>query len=366
MSTWTSNNKLNFTGSITTGLVLSMSNADAGTIPADMSLTTYNDFNYGDDYYEYKAIFEGAYSGDHFAHSVEWTATTSLASLKYQYALSNDGIVYDAWTGLANALTSKTAILANKYFKMRFIVDGGAWTDSDYLKIISISSTFTPFVKNTIIEANEMNANFYFVGSGDLLPHGGANLNLTTSVYNIGSDITPWNTIYCNDIVISSSIQGTLGLISKVTLSATTSRIEFNGLNGDNYAHIMVIGKIKATNNTITGYPIKMIFNGDSGANYGYYAKTNTSTANFIAVHTLDTIQAIAYNDLLECYIKTRSGNEKTTFSQSLFSGRNSTAPSHMITVGIWSSDVTLTSIIFHTDAVFNINTTFYLYGMEI
>ena len=365
MATWTSNNKLNLTGSITSGLLLSVSNADAGTIPADMSLTTYNDFNYGDDYYEYKAIYDGAYSGDYFANSVQWTASTALATLKYQYALSSDGITYDPWTSLSNAITSKSVIIANKYFKMRFVWDGGAFSDSDYLKIISIGATFTPFAKNTLIEANEMNAKFYFVGSGDLIPRGGAYLNKTNASYNLGSQVYTWNIIYCTDATIQGGAGKSLGLIAQSALSGTSSRIEFSGLNGDNYSFLYVVGKIRATYAGANS-EIKLSFNGDSGATYGFYAINNTVTASYIPLHIMDSAAGANYNDLVECYIKSRSGSERLTMAHTLYNGIANTIPSTRMICGIWSSDVTLTSIVIYTGATLSTNTTFYLYGMTI
>ena len=80
---WTANNKYYLTGSITSGLTLSDDNADAGTVPTDMSVLTYNDETYNDSTYEITAIYEGTYESSFSSNDVNWISTGDSNDIKY-------------------------------------------------------------------------------------------------------------------------------------------------------------------------------------------------------------------------------------------------------------------------------------------
>ena len=104
---WTANNKYYVTGSITSGLTLSIDNADVGTVPTGMSVTTYDDGTYGDFDYERTAIFQGTFESSHSSNYLDWTSVGDTNDIKYQYATSEDGITYDNFTVEADDCTDR-------------------------------------------------------------------------------------------------------------------------------------------------------------------------------------------------------------------------------------------------------------------
>ena len=119
-------------------------------------------------------------------------------------------------------------------------------------------------------DATDVNDNFYWIGQGSRLPMGGNSLTSTDATYDLGSSIATWNNLHCENIYINASIntadKSLWVLQAETTLSATAGSIEFTGLNGDvdlEYKIIMSFPDVGAN-------VLRMIFNGDSAANYGY------------------------------------------------------------------------------------------------
>jgi hypothetical protein len=119
---------------------------------------------------------------------------------------------------------------------------------------------FTVFTESTTAYANEVMDNFYTIAQGDRLPRGGANLDPTTGVYNIGSASYYWDEVFCQSIDLSNSNKLET-LISRQILSAAAQSVEFTGLAGD------------------TNYELKLKYHNMAGASTGIYLLVNGVTA---------------------------------------------------------------------------------------
>jgi len=127
---------------------------------------------------------------------------------------------------------------------------------------------FTVFTSSTTAYANEVMDNFYHVAQGDRLPMGGALLEPTASVFNLGSAAYKWDEVYCTEIN-ATHISKIETLIQKTVFSTAGQSIEISGLTGDAWYELrcsfpMILG---------SGTKIYMILNGNTGAVYygGYY-----------------------------------------------------------------------------------------------
>lgn len=130
--------------------------------------------------------------------------------------------------------------------------------------------------------ASQVQANFEYIGSGNLLPKGGNNLDYTTGVYDLGSDVSKWNNLYVNSITnkYNEELHNFENIVN-YTLDSSTSRVEFSGLNGDNDIIYKINCRFLATSLLVSTNSIYLHCNGDSGSNYGYESiiAYNTTTS---------------------------------------------------------------------------------------
>ena len=128
---------------------------------------------------------------------------------------------------------------------------------------------FDTFVSGTTAYATEVMENFYWVGRGTRLPYGGASLEATTAVYNLGTTTARWNNVYCHNIDISGTITSTTEIQGKIAgylASGAVSRVEITGLNGNDVNSWQIF--CFWYSDTVTTY--KMHINGDSSAAYAF------------------------------------------------------------------------------------------------
>jgi hypothetical protein len=273
---WTANNKYYLTGSITSGLTLSINNADAGTVPTDMSVTTYDDGTYDDYNYEITGIYQGTYESSFTANDVVWISSGDTNDIKYQYATSDDGITYSNFTTLSDGIGTTQIQINASYFKFRLIFYSSYWTDTDSFQMDTITRKFTVFVNGGIVDANEWLSNYYVCGAEDLLPRDGANMQLTNSALDLGSSAQLWDNVYVNNLFVDGELGGTLNQIGKTTLSASATKIEFTGLTDD-----VIYMKCKFLFNTVTSDDTLLFFNQDSSTVYGYQLIFGTAGSRF-------------------------------------------------------------------------------------
>jgi len=370
---WTGDNKLYLTGSITSGLTLSPTNADGGTIPVGMSISTYDDYTYDDSTYERTAIYEGLLESSYTVSRITWVSSGDSNDIKYQVNESEDGIVFEGWSAEADAIETTTYKTKRPYIKFRFLFYSHNWSDSDSVQVTQVDRAFTAYVNGNIIDANEFNENFYTVGRDDLLPRGGTDLAGTTGVYNIGSSAYEWKAIHVNNLITDDYIRQTYNLIAKTVLSATATRIEFTGLSDDQY---YITCKF-IMNTTTTTDKTLMFFNGDSAANYGYMIMKSDSLGAFFVIKTerkttqtgifigealqTNTISD-EYGGLFRGYINTHAGHEKMVIGDGMAGAFSSTTTGTVETIfsigGIWSNNSdTVTSIQIIQASKLNANT---------
>jgi hypothetical protein len=230
---WTSENKYMLSGNIATGLTLDSSNPNAGTPLAGTPL--YGSGTYGSQKFQYAAFYDGVYESDYYNNKLTISTTGDSGDITYTYSISDDGVTYTAFPTAINIVGTTVLYMRAKYFKIRFYFHSTFWGDSDSIAITAIAAHFTTFAAGTIVDANEMNGNFSYVGNGHWLPMGGNSLENTNGSYNIGSVDYRWKTLYADEIRlmqgggISRSISGRYYL----QLSTATQAIEITGLNGE-------------------------------------------------------------------------------------------------------------------------------------
>lgn len=354
---WIANNKYFLTGSITSGLTLSKNNADAGTVPTDMSISTYSDYNYSASNYEITAIFEGTFESSFTSNDISWTSVGDSNDIKYQLNESSDGISFDGWSGESNAI-GITAISANKqYFKLRLIFYSSYWTDSDSMQIDSIKLKFTVFVNAGIIDANDWNANYQVVGSESLLPREGASMLATNSSVDLGSASFAWNNTYINTLHIAGELGGTLNQIARTTLSVAAQKIEFSSLTDTQF-----FIKCKFVFDTVTSDDTLLFFNGDSASSYGYQRLVGTLGSKFVTqsgiLLTPGGSVAVAYVGCFDGWIQAEAAKEKMIIGRG-FSGAGGTAIEEMYMLGGLYNETsnTVTSIQIYNNSKFEPNT---------
>lgn len=353
---WTANNKYFLTGSITSGLTLSINNADSGTVPTDMSLTTYDDGTYGDYTYELTAIYEGTFESSFSSNNIDWTSVGETNDIKFQYAKSDDGITYDDYSTLADAIGTTNFQISAAYFKLRLIFYSSKWSDSDSFQIDTISRKFTVFANGELIDANDWMSNYYVVGSDDLLPRGGNNMLLTNSAYDIGSVAQEYNNVYINDLDVTGKIGGALNLISSVVLSAAAQKIEFTGLNLETY-----LIKAAFIINTSTSDNSLLFFNGDSATNYGYsgiYSNTGFDVTSTSGIYIGQGDSGTSYYGNFEGWISVQPGHQKFLTGLGSKGCGTATIAHNFIIGGIWeNSSDTVTSIQLYNNSKFEVGT---------
>lgn len=125
--------------------------------------------------------------------------------------------------------------------------------------------SFTIFTAGTKINPDEVTDNFYHIGQGNFLPRGGASLEPTTSVYDLGSSVYKFDTVHVETIHARQT--QTFELIAEINLSTTASQIEITGLNGDtNEIYQIQFNYIQASDNL----PVYMSPNGDTTTSYSH------------------------------------------------------------------------------------------------
>jgi hypothetical protein len=278
---WTSENKYMLSGDIATGLTLDSSNTNSGTPLAGTPL--YGSGTYGSQLFQYAAFYEGAYTSDYYNNKLTISTSGGSGDITYSYCLSDDGITYSAFQSPVNIIGTTTLYMRAKYFKIRFYFHPTLWGDSDSIAITSIAAAFTTFAAGTLVDANEMNGNFSYVGNGNWLPMGGNSLENTTGSYNIGSVDYRWKTLYADEIKLMSggglsrSISGRF----YVQLSAATQAIEITGMNGeDNLFNELIV---RTVHNAAHSSSVYLYVNSDSVATclfrYVEHVGTTQSTA---------------------------------------------------------------------------------------
>ena len=129
-----SENRYRVSGTITTGVILSIANSESGIVPSDLTWTMYGDGTYSDGAYAPTAIWELKYrtAGD---VTFEITGAGDANDIKWRYATSDTDDTYTAWSAEADAIGSTTLRTTKIYTKMRFIYYSTLWTDTDNVAI---------------------------------------------------------------------------------------------------------------------------------------------------------------------------------------------------------------------------------------
>jgi hypothetical protein len=164
---------------------------------------------------------------------------------------------------------------------------------------------FTIVYKGQTISATDFNDNFYHIAQGNLLPCGGNSLVATTGVYDLGSVSYNWNNVHVQNVNLNGELQGAMNLISEVTLTTTSTVIEFTGLNGETDELYEIICNIKGyATSTVWMFP-----NSDSQTNnYGIHYIRGRSTV-------IDSLRDTSFTGLwigLSMYDTSTSKNTKS------------------------------------------------------
>jgi hypothetical protein len=153
---------------------------------------------------------------------------------------------------------------------------------------------FHVLINSTTADASDVNENFYHIRQGSVLPVGGSSLSYTNSVYDLGSSSYKWkdfyaNNIYTDDIYVSGA--GNNGsLFRKIyseILSATSTRIEITGLNGDNDNEYMLFIKHVWASATNIYSGAALFLNGNSAGTCNLRVWRSLTTAS-ISFNTAD------------------------------------------------------------------------------
>jgi len=362
---WTSLNKYRLQGTITTLLTLDTNNSEAGSIPSDYTTTAYDSETYSDSSYTPSAIFEGDYESSTGSTFLSWTASSASGAITYQTNISDDGINYDGWSGEIDALTTKETTITKQYFKLRFIFDPIYWTDGDFVGVDRIGSLYTKFIKDAIIDANEMNENFYHIGQGSMLPRAGDNLVKTTGVFNLGSSTYKWNEIHVNNLVGVTHIGGSMNLIAQTTLSATSSSIEITSINSDDYNYLYLYTNILV--NIGSNSSLYMIYNGDTDTSYGWKNYSGVTPRYTSTVEQIELCQIVGtstgYTPVMingDMFLQT--DYEKYLIGDVSMNYQTNTSQNQITSV--WNkTDTTLTSIKIYCNGNMDVGSIFQLWG---
>lgn len=349
---WISHNKWYCTGTIDSGgITLDSSNSESGTAPT--GLDEYGTAIYGTATYGPTARYEGEYQSTVEFNRLSWTATGDAGDIKYQYATSDDGVTYSDWSTETDAIGSTTLEIDEEYFKIRFTFYSTTWGDSDSVEITNIGIDFEPFVKNTLIDADDVNTNIWYVAQGSWLPMGGTELEYTTTVYNLGSDSYEWAGVYVTNVNMTGILDGTFNLISETDITATTGRVEISGLDG-NTDEIYIL-YMRMVNDIATSSAFTLFFNGDSATNYGYqyFAGTDTTTSaargttqTGIPIGEISNDTATTQLCYTESWIYAKSGYERTLLSSQNRRASGTYVAQTMELAGIWNdTSSTISSI---------------------
>jgi len=228
-------------------------------------------------------------------------------------------------------------------------------------------STYTSFIKLTTISADDMNNNFNHCFAGDWLPLSGATLTTdTTETLDMGSQTDAWNTLYCNNLNIDGEITKAFNLIAEVTLSATASAIEFDGLNGDKDEVYLIVGRIKATTGMAT---VSLFINEDSNtSNYGRQYLTAQSSAasafrdtsfNGMSMTYIDGgLTTTSKNAFFSVVLYSKAGNERLGIVESQYRSEGTFVGDTTLIGVIWNNTAsTVTTLKFSGSASFEADT---------
>ncbi len=222
---------------------------------------------------------------------------------------------------------------------------------------------YTILQNKTKGEASKVQANFEYIGSGNLLPMGGTNLDYTTGIYNLGSDNYKWNNLYVNSITNEYNEEIKYKNLNIVPFNYLSNRIDFLNLNGDLDIIYKIQGRLylELYSPTITAYTgIKIYLNGDSSTNYGYeriqaignsISANNNANSNGILFWYSPSF---AFNASTTIYfnmtIYAKTGFERTiiirTFQNNIYDVAGIIPMQLSVVAGIWNNTTqTLTNI---------------------
>lgn len=264
---WTAHNKFYLTGSITSGLVLSIANSDTGSIPTGMSLSTYGDYNYDASTYEITAVYEGTFESSFSVSDITWVSTGDNGDIMYQTNESDDGLVYEGWADSSDAIATTNIQINKPYFKIRFVFTSPGWGDTDSIYISTIQQFYKYFTKGERIYANEVNENFKVVGAEDLMPRGGNTMVFTNGAYDIGSSGNKFSTIHVNNVNFTGEVKQTWVLVTSTVLGNTATSIDVSDLSGFTSDSYWMLDYNMSLNLYTTG-SFKVFFNQDSTNSY--------------------------------------------------------------------------------------------------
>lgn len=273
---WLSENKYNLAGDVSTGLTLDSSNALAGTALA--TTPKYGSGLYGSQTYQYAALYQGTYESTYYNNKLTISTSGDSGDITYSYCISEDNITYTDFSTPVNIIGTTTLYMKAKYFKLRIYFKPTLWGDTDSFAITTIEAAFTVFQPDTIVDANEMNANFQWVGEGTWFPLGSTSLTKTTGSYNLGSSTYRWKNVYVNSVDIGSGkLSGVFNGISYVQLSSPATTIDIT-VDPDYIFHNVYIRTVNNAGTAATWY---LYFNGDTTTNFlnSITTFTNTSTS---------------------------------------------------------------------------------------
>jgi hypothetical protein len=114
--------------------------------------------------------------------------------------------------------------------------------------------SFTKFKSNDLIDPTKVNANFYHVGQGNLLPAEGNDLANTTGSADIGGNSNKWRRIRIRDFP-NSDIKGSVQLIAESVIAAgdTAVAITFANILSSLYSYYIIDAKITTLSEVSTG-----------------------------------------------------------------------------------------------------------------
>ena len=143
--------------------------------------------------------------------------------------------------------------------------------------------SFSPFVEDTTITTSQMNGNFQAIGSGNWLPLGGANLEATTGIYDLGSTVSRWKDVYTNSLNVSGYSNGsTWNLLADVVVSTINASIlEITGFTGDVFYLEIYMDAYAYVAFPIPGYfssTVYIQFNIDGTGSHGYNMRRNSGS----------------------------------------------------------------------------------------
>lgn len=224
-----------------------------------------------------------------------------------------------------------------------------------------------PYVKvesGNIGSSSEMNANFQWIGQGDKLPKGGQSLSATDGVYDLGSDSKRWGTVYLDEIPSVTTLKNTWYRIATAEITATTSSVEFTGLNGDTDAMYRILFFTRYRQQDIT-----IFFNNDSSESYGLQQMNGTRHDVIHGLRYIPGYQTylplirwvgeVGQSNFYDVLIYAKTGYERIIKSRAM-GFISYTSPSVMWNVGfshgVWNNT---------TDTITSIKLRFWIYDLE-